>query len=436
MVLSTAENERLTRVGPGTPMGELMRRYWHPVAVTAELNAKPTRPVRILGEDLVLYRDKSGTLGLIERACPHRRVDLSYGIPEEHGLRCMYHGWMIDETGQCIEQPFEETVHPDGRFKEKVRVTGYPAQEMGGLIWAYLGPAPAPLLPRWDLLVWDNVLRDIGVTVLPCNWLQCMENAVDPVHTEWLHVYQTSAVLEREGIIADRDEMPRRTHQKIGFDRYANGLVKKRVVEGTTEQDREWAVGHPIIFPAWISIINGFQMRVPIDDTHTWSINYNVYVPPEGVILDPQEEIPGYEVPYLDENGRCLQNFVVAQDTTAWVMQGPIANRAKEKLGQSDVGVILYRKLLEEQMRLVEDGADPMNTFRDPAENEVIYTFDEYRAPGARPEKGILQIGGAFMSVPMAGERDPETGKHIRSLSGKHSPIARTAEEIFAQAQR
>ena len=263
-----------------------------------------------------------------------------------------------------------------------------------------------------------------------------MENAVDPVHTEWLHIYQTSAVLEREGIIADRDEMPRRTHQKIGFDRYANGLVKKRVVEGTTEQDREWAVGHPIIFPAWISIINGFQMRVPIDDTHTWSINYNVYVPPEGVILDPQEEIPGYEVPYLDENGRCLQNFVVAQDTTAWITQGPIANRTKEKLGQSDVGVILYRKLLEEQMRLVEDGADPMNTFRDPAENEVIYTFDEYRAPGARPEKGILQLGGAFMSVPMAGERDPETGKHIRSLSGRYSPVARTAEEIFARAQR
>ena len=117
MMLSTAENERLTRVGPGTPMGELMRRYWQPIAVTAELNAKPTRPVRILGEDLVLYRDKSGTLGLIERFCPHRRVDLSYGIPEEHGLRCMYHGWMMDETGQCIEQPFEETVHPDGQLQ-------------------------------------------------------------------------------------------------------------------------------------------------------------------------------------------------------------------------------------------------------------------------------------------------------------------------------
>mgnify|MGYP001189688846 CR=1 FL=1 len=200
-MLSAQDNERLTRVTRGTPMGELMRRYWQPVAITSELKSRRAMPVRILGEDLVLYEDRSGTYGLIGRFCPHRRVDLSYGIPEEHGLRCMYHGWMMNETGQCIEQPFEETVHPDGRFKEKVRVDAYPVQELGGLMWAYLGPQPVPLLPRWDLLVWDNVLRDIGTTMLPCNWLQCMENSLDPVHTEWLHVYQTNHVLEREGSI-------------------------------------------------------------------------------------------------------------------------------------------------------------------------------------------------------------------------------------------
>ena len=143
-MLSTQENAELTQVGPGTPMGDLMRRYWHPIAATAELDERPTKAVRLMGEDLVLYRDKSGTLGLIERACPHRRVDLSYGIPEEHGLRCMYHGWMMDETGQCIEQPFEETVHPDGRFKEKVKIAGYPVQEMAGLVFAYMGPQPTP----------------------------------------------------------------------------------------------------------------------------------------------------------------------------------------------------------------------------------------------------------------------------------------------------
>ena len=130
-MLSVQENELLTQVGPGTPMGELMRRYWHPIAAAAELIDRPTKAVRLLGEDLVLYKDRSGTLGLIDRFCPHRRVDLSYGIPEEHGLRCMYHGWMMDETGQCIEQPFEETVHPDGRFKEKVKVAGYPGARDG-----------------------------------------------------------------------------------------------------------------------------------------------------------------------------------------------------------------------------------------------------------------------------------------------------------------
>ena len=279
-----------------------------------------------------------------------------------------------------------------------MRVTAYPVEELGGLLWAYMGPQPAPLLPRWDLLAWDNVLRDIGTTVLPCNWLQCMENSLDPVHTEWLHVYLTSAVLEREGAIADRSEIARRTHQKIGFERYANGLVKKRVVEGTTEDDPEWTVGHPIIFPNWLGGTTGFQMRVPIDDTTTWHILYNVYVPPEGVELEPQEEIPGYDVPYVDEAGRAAVNFVIGQDTAAWWTQGPIARRELEKLGQSDVGIILYRKLLEEQMRLVEDGVDPMNTFRDPAENEIIFTFDEHRAPGERRLKGRRRIGGAFQA--------------------------------------
>ena len=434
-MLSAAENERLTRVGPGTPMGELMRRYWQPIAVTSELNTRPTKAAPHPGEDLVLYRDRSGEYGLIDRFCPHRRVDLSYGIPEEHGLRCMYHGWMMDETGQCIEQPFEETVHPDGRFKEKVKVAAYPVQELGGLLWAYMGPEPAPLLPRWDLLVWDNVLRDIGVVVLPCNWLQCVENAVDPVHTEWLHINLTSAVLEREGVIADRSEMPRRPHRKIGLDRYENGVIKRRVVEGTTEQDREWTVGHPIIFPTWVSIINGFQMRVPVDDTHTLNFFYHVYVPPEGVELEPQEEIPGYDVPYVGEDGRYLQNFIVAQDSSAWVTQGPIADRTREKLGQSDVGVIMYRKLLEEQMRLVEDGADPMNTFRDP-----------------RRERGPLHVRRVPRSGRAAGEGHPAARRRVhvrchvrRARPGDEQarpqvsragtvPIAFTAEETFAQA--
>ena len=212
-MLSAELNDELTQVSAGTPMGELMRRYWHPVAATMELEERPTKAVRLLGEDLVLYKDRSDTYGLIDRLCPHRRVDLTYGIPEEHGLRCMYHGWMYDETGQCIEQPFEETVHPDGRFKEKVKIAGYPVEELGGLLFAYMGPHPAPLLPRWEQLLYDDAVRDIAISQLPCNWLQCQENSLDAVHSEWLHFYFGNYV--RTGNAVPDQDQP--TTKKIAF---------------------------------------------------------------------------------------------------------------------------------------------------------------------------------------------------------------------------
>ena len=111
-MLTIEQNDRLTKVGPGTPAGELMRRYWHPIAASLELDERPTKEVRLLGEDLVLFKDLKGRYGLIDRYCAHRRTDLSYGIPEEDGLRCMYHGWMYDSAGQCVAQPFEDTIHP------------------------------------------------------------------------------------------------------------------------------------------------------------------------------------------------------------------------------------------------------------------------------------------------------------------------------------
>src|SRR2546425_967120 len=186
-MLTVAENDRLTRVGPGTPMGELMRRYWHPIAAASQLEENPTKAVRLLGEDLVLFKDRSGTLGLIGDRCPHRKVNLLYGIPEQEGLRCAYHGWVFNEEGRCLEQPYEEAEDPGNSFKEKIRTKAYHVQELSGLIFAYMGPEPAPLIPEWDLFAFKNVYRDIGVSVIPCNWMQIMENSVDPVHAEWLH---------------------------------------------------------------------------------------------------------------------------------------------------------------------------------------------------------------------------------------------------------
>ena len=136
-MLTKAENNRLTRVGPGTPMGELFRRYWLPIAGSAELLDNPTKAVRLLGEDLVLYKDLSGRLGLVQAACAHRRIHLLYGIPEQRGLRCPYHGWLYDETGQCLEMPAEPK---DSTFPSRVRLDAYPVQERQGLVFAYLGP--------------------------------------------------------------------------------------------------------------------------------------------------------------------------------------------------------------------------------------------------------------------------------------------------------
>ena len=195
-MLTKEQNQMLTEVGPGTPMGELMRRYWQPIAALSQLKENPTKAVRLLGENLVLFRDRSGTLGLIQESCPHRRVNLLYGIPEEHGLRCPYHGWLFDETGQCLEMPAEA---PDSTFKDRVTAKSYPVEELGGMVWAWLGPEPRPLVPHWEAFVKDNVQRDIGWAVLPCNWMQIMENSLDPVHVEHLHQVFSNYVIERLG---------------------------------------------------------------------------------------------------------------------------------------------------------------------------------------------------------------------------------------------
>jgi len=382
MTISAELNEKLTRVGPGTPGGELMRRYWHPIAATTELDHNPTKRVRLLCEDLVLYRDKSGTYGLIDNLCAHRRVDMFYGIPEDEGLRCPYHGWRYDQTGQCVEQPFEQIANASARFHEKIKMKGYPVQTLGGLVWAYLGPEPVPLLPRWEPLVRENSLRDYGVTMLPCNWMQAQENSMDPVHTEWLHSAFTNYALERQG-------RPTRgrlwgVHKKIGFDVFEHGIIKRRITDDGTEEDSEWARGHPVLFPNILVVGSentpNFQFRVPVDDTHTMHIFYTVNTP--NVPVPPQAGPVVFKVPLpdVDESGAPPWQYLdtaPGQDMMAWWTQGPIARRDLERLGVSDEGVILFRKLLEENIDKVQRGEDPMNVFRDAAKNQSIHLQTE-----------------------------------------------------------
>src|SRR5262249_45865692 len=179
-VLSADQNRTLTEVGAGTPRGAAPPLYWMPSPGGAELDATPTKAVRLLGEDLVLYRDKRGTYGLLGRHCPHRRADLSYGFVEECGLRCHYHGWLYDERGRCLAQPYEEIAHPEARYKDRITVKSYPVEAKAGMLWAYLGPQPAPLVPTWEPFTWKNGFVQVVISEIPCNWFQCQENSIDP----------------------------------------------------------------------------------------------------------------------------------------------------------------------------------------------------------------------------------------------------------------
>ena len=376
---SAEQNHDLTRVGRGTPMGELMRRYWQPFAAAVELKDKWTQRVRLLGEDLVLFRTRTGELGLIAEQCPHRRASFLHGIPTEQGIRCPYHGWEFSTAGACLHQPFE-TDNPS--FRQRVSTDAYPVQELGGLLWAYMGPVtperPAPLLPRFDGFVAEGAIRILGRVVLPVNWLQIMENSLDPVHTEWLHGHQYEFQKEREGVkvaISTR-------HEKIDFREFEFGITKHRLLAGHSEDSDDWRIGHPIVFPNMLAVGNGdpkaryhsFQMRVPVDDSHTLHLWYNAYLPPAGAKVPPRlrAKLHTYDVPYLDAQGRFIMDNIDGQDMMAWVTQGPIADRSRENLGASDKGVALYRRVLKREMKKVQDGQDPMGLLRDPARNTRI----------------------------------------------------------------
>jgi 5,5'-dehydrodivanillate O-demethylase len=279
-MLSKQENERFTRVGPGTPVGELMRRYWHPIAAAAELTRHPTKFVKILGEELVLFKDGRGKLGLIDAYCAHRRANLVYGIPEQDGLRCPYHGWKYDCEGRCLEQPFEETVRCGGTFKDKIKLASYSVHSLGGFIFAYLGPQPAPLLPRWDLLIEENVWREIGYAVTACNWLQTVENILDPVHVEWLHGVFRNYAAERTGKIDNRRKRIR--HLKVAFDLAEYGIIKRRILEGETEEADDWKIGHWLVFPSTQKGPDMLRFRVPVDDEQTAQWYFSVHPLGEG----------------------------------------------------------------------------------------------------------------------------------------------------------
>jgi 5,5'-dehydrodivanillate O-demethylase len=417
-MLTAEQNDLLTRVGPGTPAGNFMRRYWHPVAATSEFKDRWTMRLRLLGMDLVLFKDRQDRFGLIKEKCPHRGASLAYGIPTAEGIRCPYHGWEFARGGQCREQPNES---PQTTFKDKIKTDAYEVQELNGMLYAYMGPAEArPLLPRWDGLVQKRAIRMLGRAIIPCNWLQIMENSLDPIHTEWLHGQAYEFLKEKEGTkvaISTR-------HEKIAFREFEYGITKHRLLVGQSEDSDDWQIGHPIVFPHILSVGNGdetsryysFQIRVPADDTHTMHLWYTAYVPPPEANVPAHllDQIHTYDVPCAHPNGDYILDNIDGQDIMVWMTQGAISDRVAENLGSTDQGVAIYRRVLRREIKKVEQGQDPIAIIRDEKKNEFI------ELPNERKKMHNSDGFGAF----------------VMRTHAAYSPVIKEVIDIFEPHQK
>jgi len=367
-MLSRDENDLLTRVGPGTPCGEMLRRYWWPIGFS-ELVAEKQSPtkVRLLSEDFVLFRNGAGHLGLLELHCSHRGTSLEFGRVEGQGIRCCYHGWLYDVAGRCLEQPAEPA---ESTFKDRIQHPAYKVQEIAGFIFAYLGPDPAPLLPRYDLFLEKNGERVIGAGTEYCNWLQRAENSVDQTHLVALHApeYPQMALKRPE----------------IGWQKTVYGAKVTMHVPGVSKpKHSHW------VFPSHTRHTtarkdrvpdHAIRFRVPTDDTTTKTFwlrftpndEANRGRPLRLKTVGFEDDKPGIYT-RVDDGWWGIASH--DQDRVAQESQGEIYDRTREHLGASDEGVILLRQTIKESIEAVRQGQDPFWILRSSEENNKI-TFD------------------------------------------------------------
>ena len=356
----------LTEVTRGTPMGELLRRYWHPVGLAEDAGPRP-KQVRILGEGLILFRDGRGRAGLLYPRCCHRGTTLYYGKVEESGIRCCYHGWLFDPQGHCLDMPVE----PDNgeNFRRKVRQPWYPVEERYGLIFAYLGPPEKqPLLPRYELLeeldegefieADDSGIGSGGGPVAPCNWLQHYENVVDPFHVKILHdAFSGTQFVAPMGIMPEvryEDfEHGVRSFQVRDLD---DGGSLNRITETVLPNVR--VVASPRLAPGRCQSIG---WTLPIDDT-----TYTVFTAGRVTETDQLRGVrskPGGKV-WAEMSEQEHQDF--PGDWEAQVGQGPITYHSEEHMGESDRGILMLRKRLRAEADAVAQGRDPVGVSRTP----------------------------------------------------------------------
>ena len=375
-MLTREQNERLTRVGPGTPGGELLRRYWQVLCPTKEIAHDIERKrIRILGEDLLIFRDAQGTIRCVQERCPHRSASLYFGFIEPDGLRCCYHGWKFDcETGQCIERPFE-TAPPHAGLRMKT----YPVEALGGLLFVYMGPhAEPPPMPRWDVVA--RMDKPKTILVMPdhhCNWLQIQENTADSVHTFYLHGHR-AAVLN--GGTPDRiSAFFYRPIKSYDWKTSHWGVEKMLEYAGDIP---ELEVRPPLIFPNILRIPEGpveaMHFRIPIDDENTRIIWIGLFENIPGPPIVPADEV-SYKVD-LDPPGLTMETVDIStfygQDRVVWETQGVVTDRSVETLGATDRGIVLFRRMLAEQIDRVESGEEPNAAIVRGPEDADMITFD------------------------------------------------------------
>ncbi|MBN9083688.1 MAG: phthalate 4,5-dioxygenase [Rhizobiales bacterium 62-17] len=364
-MLSEAKNKLISQVGPGTPMGDYLRRYWHPFAPAASLDKEPVKAIRLLGENLTLYKDQSGTYGLVDRHCPHRRADLSYGFVEEHGIRCNYHGWLMSETGQVLEQPYDDTANPNNKMKERCKIKAYPVREVAGLLFTYMGPAPVPELPVWEPFTWNQGFIEIVTADIPCNWFQCQENSCDPVHFEWMHDNWSLRQRGETGPYAAK-------HLKVAFDEFDYGFTYRRQRVGQGEDHPMWLTGRVALWPNGFYLGSHFEWRVPVDDETTLSLAWFYTKLPLESQNRKLPEIHTWHGPIKKDDGRWISSHIINQDIIAWVGQGTLSDRTKENLGASDRGIAMIRNRFFEELDAVAAGADAKGTIRDPEKAKCV----------------------------------------------------------------
>ncbi len=358
-MLSQEENALFTTVGRGTPMGEMLRRYWHPVGASEFLGSKPQR-VKVLGEELLLYRGEDGVPALMQLRCAHRSLALDYGRVEGECIRCPYHGWLYDRSGQCLEQPAE----PAGSsFHEKVRLRSYRVQETGGLIFGYLGPDPAPLLPLYDVLLETEGVKEIRLQVIHANWFNHVENVVDVSHLAWLHGYT----------------FPGYGGRKVSYhwDRRTYGADNVMEVDGSDETHVS-CYAFPLLnrfsLPAVEpngELVRSILYRVPIDETFTQLYFVHFYPSEKRSFHTLKRETKLGEYVALEKDWWGID--VIDQDRMAVEQQGVIADRPNEHLGVSDGGIILMRQMMRDSLAAVAAGEDPLCIIRDPAGQHITF---------------------------------------------------------------